>query len=285
MTDLLLPLSKSVTYITVLLAAGLPIYLCSAGRKVALDWPVRLTIASLALLGIPVTLLWVGLSVAAMMGQPPTDLDLETVKLVADATPLTMVTQLRGASLLLLGGLALFFPKRFLLMLAGFPAIASFTLSGHAGAGEEWQGALLQLSDFLHLVAVSCWFGALFVLLRSALSHAERSVLVDRLSGFALTGTAIVAVVVVTGLANILLITGWPPNCRATWTLLLAIKLILFACMLGFAGANRWRLTPAVERGDTGAKRRLQMSIGLETAAAIAILMLVSWLGSLSPAE
>jgi putative copper resistance protein D len=58
--------------------------------------------------------------------------------------------------------------------------------------------------------------------------------------------------------------------------------------MLGLAAANRFRLTPALERvigtGDTkSAIGALRKSLAIETGAAIAILALVGWLGTLEP--
>ena len=63
---------------------------------------------------------------------------------------------------------------------------------------------------------------------------------------------------------------------------LLGGTLLRFAGMLGLAALNRWRLTPALERGD-GAIGALRLSLAVETGAAIAIMTLVALLGTLDP--
>ena len=69
---------------------------------------------------------------------------------------------------------------------------------------------------------------------------------------------------------------------------LLLIKLALFAAMLVLAGANRWRLTPAlgaaIANGNPApALRGLRQSLVLETSTVLTILAVVAWLGTLEP--
>jgi len=66
----------------------------------------------------------------------------------------------------------------------------------------------------------------------------------------------------------------------------LLIKLVLFILMLGLAAANRWRLTPALDRAIAdGAPPpgALVVALSLETLFGAGVLALVSWLGTLSP--
>src|SRR3546814_11324873 len=65
-------------------------------------------------------------------------------------------------------------------------------------------------------------------------------------------------------------------------------KIVLFLGMLVMAAANRFRLTPglerAIERRDHAqALSTLRRSLALETTAAVMILGLVAWLGTLEP--
>ena len=70
---------------------------------------------------------------------------------------------------------------------------------------------------------------------------------------------------------------------------LLALKLALFAVMLGLAATNRFRLTPALSRDlDAGvvpleALRALRRSIAIEAGLAASVLAIVAWLGTLVP--
>jgi putative copper resistance protein D len=71
---------------------------------------------------------------------------------------------------------------------------------------------------------------------------------------------------------------------------LLLAKLALFALMLALAGANRWRLTPALATAASAADANheavlsaLRRSLIVEASAALAILALVAWFGTLEP--
>ena len=100
-----------------------------------------------------------------------------------------------------------------------------------------------------------------------------------------------VAVIVASGMVNAWLLVGPAGVASLPGTLygqLLLCKLALFAAMLGFAAANRYRLTPAllarIEAEDhDGALAALRISLALETACAAIVLALVAWLGTLEP--
>jgi copper resistance protein D len=101
-----------------------------------------------------------------------------------------------------------------------------------------------------------------------------------------------VATLVVTGVVNTLSIMGLE-GVATIWTSvygrLLLLKLAVFAAMLGLAAFNRYRLTPALagELGNAQPAERalggLRRSVVMETLAGAAVLVLVAWLGSLSP--
>ena len=135
----------------------------------------------------------------------------------------------------------------------------------------------------IHLGAAALWLGALLVFVTSLARRTGRSALVQRLSAFSGTGTAVVIVLAVTGAINAYLIgsAGW--SAQSGWSLLLAAKIALFLAMLGLAAANRWRFTPALARGAPGAERHLVWSLGLESACAVAIIALVAILGLIDP--
>ena len=65
-------------------------------------------------------------------------------------------------------------------------------------------------------------------------------------------------------------------------------ELLLFAAMLVLAGLNRWRLTPALgvavhNDNPASALAGLRRSLLAEGSAALAILAVVAWLGTLEP--
>lgn len=175
-------------------------------------------------------------------------------------------------------------------------ALASLAWAGHGAMDAGPRGAVHLSADIVHLAAAALWVGALavFMLLATATSNlaAERHIrlLGKALNGFATMGTVIVATLIATGLANYWLINGSSLDglTTATYGLLLIAKLFLFVLMLGLAAANRFHLSPRLEASIrignvTDATAALRRSLLFEFSAAVAILALVAWLGTLSP--
>ena len=169
----------------------------------------------------------------------------------------------------------------------GAAAAASLAWLGHGAAGEGGLGKIQLAGDILHALAASAWIGALVcfaVLLfqpgRAPVGSLHRALV--RFSGF---GPAIVALLVVTGLVNAWILVG-SEHALDLWAIpygrLLAAKLVLFLAMLALAGLNRFRHTGTL-LAEPEARSALRLSIAAETAAGLAILALVAWLGTLAP--
>lgn len=110
------------------------------------------------------------------------------------------------------------------------------------------------------------------------------------LASFGRTGTIVVAAIVGSGLINswVLVGSGRVLDLPGTlWGRLLLAKLALFVVTFGLAGLNRWVLIPALgyERTTIAPAEvsHLQRSVIVEVGAAVAVLALVAWLGTLSP--
>ncbi|WP_201316305.1 copper homeostasis membrane protein CopD [Dyella sp. EPa41] len=178
----------------------------------------------------------------------------------------------------------------------GAVALATLAWAGHGAMSDGAAGWLHLGVDIAHLLAAGAWLGALATLTliaKTASRHAGReamALLSSAATGFAAMGTLIVAVLVVSGMLNYILIIG-PTLSGLTGSLygrLLLLKLGLFATMLVLAAANRFRLAPALEQAlrddDTaGAVSALKRSLYFETALVTSILGLVAWLGTLNP--
>jgi putative copper resistance protein D len=180
----------------------------------------------------------------------------------------------------------------------GAGGVASFAWTGHGASDEGMAGGIHLASDVLHLLAAAVWLGALTALsvlllrLKSADSNGERATLHRALEGFSGIGSAIVAVLLATGLANSWFLIG-PAHLtalfRTTYGLLLTAKVALFGVMLGLAAANRFQLTPrlgralAAEPQGRGAVAALRRSVLLETSIAVLVLVVVSVLGTFAP--
>ncbi len=182
--------------------------------------------------------------------------------------------------------------------LLGAIALSTLVWSGHGAMDTGARGGIHLAADTLHLLAAGAWVGALLafllLLLRPGDVDAYRHLLLLRraVTGFSTAGTLIVAVLIVTGIVNYLLVVG-PTLQGVTSSLygaLLIVKLGLFTAMLSLAAANRFRLGPLLERAKkhsqvAAAKRALFKSLALETGAVTLILLVVAWLGTLNPLD
>jgi putative copper resistance protein D len=187
---------------------------------------------------------------------------------------------------------------RWLLLAAlGCLASASFAWSGHGSQDEGVAGALHQTADVLHLLASSVWVGALVCLsmlgwraVRGAAGAGPD--LAAGMSRFSDIGLGVVVVLGLSGLVNIWFVLaprGLASIAATLYSQLLVAKLMVFALMLLLAAANRFRHTPALELArsagalEAGSYRLATRSVLIETALAVLVLALVSWLGTLAP--
>ena len=107
------------------------------------------------------------------------------------------------------------------------------------------------------------------------------------LKRFSGMGSICVALLLATGLINSAFLVGFDhvgEMPRSPYGQALIAKLVLFAAMIGLAALNRFVLTPRLARcGESDAFGALRWSIGLESLAALIVLGLVAWLGTLAP--
>ena len=275
--------ARVAAYAALMLAAGIPLSLLAGGQKASPDSGACRAAGHAALAAMALSLWWVLESMASMAAMPVGHLDRDMISAILDATPLGNVLAIRLAALAI-AVVALRQCRVIPGALATALALATAAWTGHAGATEAGQGTLHRASDVLHLLAAATWLGALVLFVAAALGRKEKGVLVQQLTGFARTGSAIVLLLLATGLANMLIIAGWPIAWRSDWFALLAVKLALFLIMLVLAAGNRWRLTPALERNPSGNLNALKLSLLAEAGAGFAILAIVGWLGTLTPA-
>ncbi len=239
---------------------------------------------------------------AAMMGTSIADIDWEMCRTVLFGTPIGTAWLIRMAALIaaLLAALTIIRSDYLRLMaITGASAVALATLmwTGHAGAMEGQLGSIHRISDVLHILAAAIWLGGIIAFLKMLRPPddklwGDRLVVAHRaLDSFSQVGTVCVAVIVVTGLINGQILVGFfniPALFDSTYGRLLVLKLVLVGFMLLFGAKNRWRLTPnlglALSDGSTRpAVSALRTSLLLEAAAALVILGLVAWLGTLEP--
>ena len=283
-------------YLDLTLLFGLTAYpLYSVGPASLASRRGRLLPLALAMLGTALSIASFIVMTASMAGVPVAGLDRETLAVVLQETGHGTAFMVQVLALVGLVGLALFGRGacgRWLVAVAAGVALGALAWTGHAGATEAWPGALHRLADVVHLLAAAAWLGALVILLgavaKAGLAVTEAH---EALRAFAVAGTVIVGLIIVTGIVNSVMIFGVASLPKLPDTLygqLLIAKLGLFALMLVLASLNRWRLTPRLGRQRASGAVQRQMSevrtsLALEAGAAIAILALVAWLGTLAP--
>ena len=262
---------------------------------------VAIPCAALAAGGLLLGLLGFAMVAASMSGTTLADLDPAIVRMLLTRTSVGWSFLGRSAVLILAFAIALRgrpHSVRELVLLASFGAIAVSTLawSGHGAASKGAVGMIHLGGDIVHLLAATAWIGALAALL--LLATPRRSPSMERvrtahaaLAGFSTAGIVIVGLVVASGLINGAFLVGAGNIATLGQSLygqLLLAKLVLFGGMLGCAALNRYRLTSrladAIGRdAPAQALATLRRSIAVEITLAIAVLGLVSWLGTLEP--
>lgn len=238
---------------------------------------------------------------AVMAGDPAAAIDPDTLLAVLgdSAFGRAIIVRLAAAVAALAACLALRPGPRLWMALSGFGAVilATFAWTGHGAAEEGTAGLIHAAADVLHLLAAGVWLGALVALAillartRQTDDRASLEPLHDALKGFSGVGSAVVAVILATGLVNSWFLVG-PDRilsmADSTYGLLLLVKLGLFVAMLGLAALNRFVLTPALEKGlahddPAPAIAILRRTVLVETTAGVAIMILIGVLGTLAP--
>lgn len=231
-------------------------------------------VAALAL-GIAGALLSIGLQGLDALGAPVHRI-VEGAFWKAGASTTLVHTALVAALSMALSLIALMVPTglaRLLSIIALMGAGLSLSLSGHAAAAEpQW---LMRSMVFAHTAGVAYWVGAL-VPLAAALGSGTADAQ-SMLGRFSRSIPWVLLVLVAGGIVLTIVQVETPEALIETnYGWLLSIKLVLVAALFGLAAVNRWRLTPAVERGLLHPRQRMVRFIVLEVACVVLILAVVA---------
>lgn len=298
--DTTVVVSRLVQYAAVSAVGGSSLFFLYGYRpEPGVRWPARL-VAVGAILGVAGAVGWL-MTQAAALGDAPGDAWIPVkVWAVAADTGFGRAALVRIGLLALALGAATLKPRvpplRALAGL-GLAAAASFAWTGHGSADDGLAGYAHLTADVVHSGAAAIWIGALFglVILLARARRARMDLAAENeaaaLAAFSRIGPLVVGALVLSGLGNggfMVGLSGVPTLAHTLYGQLLILKLVLFALMLGLAAANRYVLTPRLERatasGQAGSAERLaRLSLLTETALALGVLILVSWLGTLSP--
>ena len=228
---------------------------------------------------------------AAAMAGSPAAADVATVSAVLLETRFGRVWRwhLLLAAILVLAclGRQLLRPVVLLLSLG---LLASLGWVGHAAMDDGPARIAHELNQTGHLLAAGLWLGGLVPLAwiirqtRRQPGNFAISLARDALCNFSHMGYVAVALIALTGAINTLFLVGSLDAMVGTpYGRLLAFKILLFLAMVVVALINRFRLAPRIS-GDPGALRALARTVALEQGLALAVLAVVSVLGTWPPA-
>lgn len=293
-------------YLDLMLLFGLPLFRLYGLRGVEHSpeavRTLRRLFIMLASLAILLSVFSIALLAASMSGVALTAIDRMSLWLVISGTSVGTAWQIR-CSLLLLVLIATALRQQLSIgwmvgmSLLGATGLATMAWGGHGSMDEGIRGVLHLGADIIHLLAAGAWVAALLALVmllfqpHHRMSDAHVEISHRALASFAVVGSIVVGLLLLTGLVNSWLLVGpdrFGSLLTSLYGQLLLVKLLLFVAMLGLAAANRFYMTPALEQAITSGKHAtavagLRKSLVTETACALAILGLVAWLGMLAP--
>jgi copper resistance protein D len=265
--------AKALTYAFSLAAAGGAIFILTFSRQLLPD--ERSRIATVSRLFAVAAAFFTAVRLPIIAGTLGGEMSS-----MADATLLSFVFQsregyaaiVRGAGLLLifvLGDSSL--GASILAAIGAVLIAASFGLIGHAPS--LGRGALPQILLTIHLIGISYWVGA-FYPLRSLTYTSDLPRIAPIIKRFGEIALYVVGALIAAGFALLWIMLVSPLALfESAYGRMLAIKLLLVAGLLGLAAVNKFRLTPALLRGDFSAVKRLRTSINAELALAGLILV------------
>lgn len=173
---------------------------------------------------------------------------------------------------------------RLLLLLA----IAQFSLLagvGHATLHTGVLGALQRTNHALHLISAATWFGGLLPVIYCMRIAKGRwyPQAVATMMRFSRYGHLAVALVLLTGIANILFIQGFSQFWLGAWGQLLLIKSALVGLMVVIALLNRYVLVPRMRQDSQRMRLYFIWMTKIEWAIGAVVLTIVSLFATLEP--
>lgn len=163
--------------------------------------------------------------------------------------------------------------------------LLGLVFQGHAMMHEGWLGYIQQANDFMHVLSAGGWLGALvpLVLIMRA-GEEDRQGRGVALRRFTRVGHVVVALVVLTGIANTFLIVGgWPVDWNSPYQVLLWIKILVALMMIGLALRNRYHLVPQLRTDPAGASSALRCAVTGQIFLGASAIALVSIFATLDP--
>jgi putative copper resistance protein D len=247
----------------------------------------RVLFAIAAALAIVSGIAWFGLIAGQMSGSWRGSLDPAILQLAATGTRFGQIFLERFIGLTVLWLMCALGVRPYSLgiaLLAGI-LLASLGPVSHAAASGGDIAIAGAANDAAHLLTAGFWLGGLVVLVMFVWRHwTDAASLLGALRLFSTWGTAVVALLVVTGLINAVSILPLPEmTLRNDYFDLLLVKVGLASVMIGLAALNRWHFAPALRTGGDKATRHLAYSVGTEIVLGFTVVAVAACLGLTSP--
>ncbi|KGT86551.1 copper resistance protein CopD [Erwinia typographi] len=175
-----------------------------------------------------------------------------------------------------------------MLLLCGAGQLVGLAFVGHAAMLDGGMGLLQRTNQAVHLLSAAFWAGGLVpvvMLMKEARQMATRYEAIRTLMRFSRYGHLAVALVVISGAINaLLLLPGWPPIHFGLYSQLLLAKALLVLLMGCVAVFNRYWLVPRFQRSGENAQQKFLLTTLAELVLAALVLLLVSVFATLEPA-
>jgi len=231
-------------------------------------------------LAVPTGAAWLVLLAMQILGAPLSEVCLHGgAWTVAEGTRFGEMALLRLALALLLALLLLIRAPCRLQMLVALLLVLLLAFVGHGGAKPGSLGDFLLGADVVHLLAATAWLGALpaFALFLLTVTGDAAGCATRR---FSVIGIVCVSALLATGLVNSWNLVGRLQAFTTTpYGRVLAVKVALFAAMIGIAVLNRLVLSLRLP----GSARPLARSSLAEASLGLGVLLAVGALGTMEP--
>lgn len=157
---------------------------------------------------------------------------------------------------------------------------------GHAAMHEGIVGAIQRLNHAIHLLSAGWWAGGLLPLLmcmRMARKPRWRQAGITAMMRFSRYGHLAVALVILSGIVNGVMILDWSLPLESDYVLLLLVKIVLVAVMVVIALMNRYLLIPRFSLAAAHAQLRFIQLTWLEVILSGLVILTVSAFATWDP--
>ncbi len=174
---------------------------------------------------------------------------------------------------------------RYLLLFSLLLQLILTAMTGHAAMHDGWRGMAGEASQSLHVIAAAFWCGGLyplFLLMKQGQRDPQDNTAILTMMKFSRYGHWAVALVILSGLCNTLLIAGVPRH-FSFWLAGVILKSVLVAGMVVLALLNRYWLVPRFRRSPAASRRMFIRLTLAEMLLALGAIAVVSLFATLSP--